>query len=86
MMETTSVTIQLPASLHTELQALAAAENTDLIDVIIRLMAIVRRERVPDPPRASTPAFQQILEQATDLGITDLAEQHDHYLYGVEKQ
>lgn len=27
-----------------------------------------------------------LLALATDLGVDDLAEQHDHYLYGVEKQ
>ena len=31
-------------------------------------------------------AFQRILGRATDLGVSDLAEQHDHYLYGTEKQ
>jgi predicted DNA-binding antitoxin AbrB/MazE fold protein len=27
-----------------------------------------------------------LLSMATDLGVNDLAEQHDHYLYGVDKQ
>lgn len=27
-----------------------------------------------------------LLDLATDLGVDDLAEQHDHYLYGVEKR
>jgi len=35
--------------------------------------------------RATTAAFQQMLAMATDLGVTDLAEQHDHYLYGVDR-
>jgi len=35
--------------------------------------------------RATTTAFQQMLAMATDLGVTDLAEQHDHYLYGVDR-
>ncbi len=30
--------------------------------------------------------LQRILTRATDLGIPDLAEQHDHYLYGTEKR
>lgn len=30
-------------------------------------------------------AFRRILERAADLGIIDLARQHDHYLYGTEK-
>lgn len=31
-------------------------------------------------------AFARILALATDLGVSDLAEQHDHYLYGLEKR
>ena len=30
--------------------------------------------------------LQRLLALATDLGVDDLAGQHDHYLYGVEKQ
>lgn len=30
-------------------------------------------------------SFLALAEMAQDLGVTDLAEQHDHYLYGVEK-
>ena len=30
--------------------------------------------------------FQKISARAKDLGISDLANQHDHYLYGTEKQ
>lgn len=30
--------------------------------------------------------LQDLVALATDLGVDDLAEQHDHYLYGVEKQ
>lgn len=41
-------------------------------------------------PQVATPAngtvLQQLLSLATDLGVNDLAEQHDHYLYGTEKQ
>lgn len=32
------------------------------------------------------PAFHYLAEIAEDLGIDDLAENHDHYLYGVEKR
>ncbi len=32
------------------------------------------------------PAFHYLAEIAEDLDIDDLAENHDHYLYGVEKQ
>ncbi len=30
--------------------------------------------------------FQKISARAKDLGISDLANQHDHYLYGTEKK
>mgnify|MGYP002863635323 CR=1 FL=1 len=29
--------------------------------------------------------FAALVEMAEDLGVADLAEQHDHYLYGTEK-
>lgn len=32
------------------------------------------------------PAFHYLAEIAEDLGIDDLAKNHDHYLYGVEKR
>jgi hypothetical protein len=85
--DTAYVTLRLPKHLYAELQSLAANEQESLADVIARLITIAREQ--PPPPEteqeASTPAFQHILEHATDLGVTDLAEQHDHYLYGVEK-
>ena len=34
------------------------------------------------PPRS----LKRISERAQDLGIEDLAEQHDHYLYGTPKR
>jgi len=30
--------------------------------------------------------LQRLLALSTSLGVSDLAEQHDHYLYGVEKR
>lgn len=30
-------------------------------------------------------AFSALADVAQDLGVDDLAEQHDHYLYGVDK-
>lgn len=38
----------------------------------------------PAPPPVS--AFERILARATALGVNDLAEHHDHYLYGTSKQ
>jgi hypothetical protein len=43
-----------------------------------------------DPDRTATgempEVFRRILERACDLGVGDLAEQHDHYLYGTPKR
>jgi len=30
--------------------------------------------------------LKRILTRAKDLGVSDLADQHDHYLYGTEKR
>lgn len=40
---------------------------------------------VKSSPSPSPPPVYQIHENAVDTGITDLAAQHDHYLYGVSK-
>jgi hypothetical protein len=81
-MEPGTVVVELPASLYSDLESLAADEKVELSEVIARLVAAVRQRRQAESP---TRAFRKILERATDLGITDLAEQHDHYLYGVDK-
>jgi len=48
---------------------------------------IVTVEREGEKPkRPPNRALKRILERATDLGLSDLAEQHDHYLYGTEKR
>ena len=83
-METDTVTIELPAQFYAQLQTLAADEQTDPVEVLVHLITVAIQQRIQ--PQSPTRAFQRIRERATDLGVTDLAEQHDHYLYGVEKQ
>jgi hypothetical protein len=83
-MEASMVTIELPAQLYTQLQMLATDEQTDPIEILTRLITLAIQQRAR--PQSPTRAFQRILDRATDLGVTDLAEQHDHYLYGVEKR
>ena len=82
-----TITLQVPVNLLTDLKSLAVNEKEDPVDIITRLIKTALKEQTPplSEPKAPTPAFQQILEQAMDLGVTDLAEQHDHYLYGVDK-
>lgn len=38
------------------------------------------------PKKIPNRALRRILERAMDLGIFDLARQHDHYLYGTDKR
>jgi hypothetical protein len=44
-MDTTVVTIQLPASLYAELQALATDERTDPVEIISRLVKMASQRR-----------------------------------------
>jgi hypothetical protein len=37
-------------------------------------------------PENEEDPWSELGEDALDLGITDLAEEHDHYLYGVPKR
>jgi len=79
-----TVTVKLPKDLYTRLDTLAKQERTDVVSLLTRLTASVTAPQAEAEP--STTAFQRILDRATNLGMSDLAEQHDHYLYGTEKQ
>ncbi|MEJ2736737.1 MAG: hypothetical protein P8189_24765 [Anaerolineae bacterium] len=82
-MASETVILQLPASLYADLETLATEEQAEPVEVIARLVETARQQRQVKSP---TLAFRRILERASDLGISDLAEQHDHYLYGLEKK
>ena len=64
--------IQVPASLYADLESLASDEQVEPVDLIARLVEAARQQRQAESP---TRAFRRILERATDLGVTDLAEQ-----------
>ncbi len=76
-----TITLQLPLDLYDKLKSLATEGSKEPKDVIEQLITTAYEQRF----QATTPAFQVILEHATDLGVTDLAEHHDHYLYGTDK-
>ena len=78
-----TVTLELPTQLYSQLQTLAEAEQTDIVELLRRLLVPLNGQK--RQTQTTTRAFQRILDRATDLGVTDLAEQHDHYLYGTEK-
>lgn len=79
-----TVTIKLPKDLYLRLDTLAKQERTGLVELLDRLATVAMVQQTELEP--STIAFQRILDRATNLGVRDLAEQHDHYLYGIEKQ
>jgi len=54
------------------------------VEILRRLAASSTASQTQVEP--TTTAFQRILSRATDLGVSDLSEQHDHYLYGTEKR
>ena len=83
-MTASTVTVKLPKELYSKLNAMAKQERIDVVELLNRLAASSLEESMAVPP--TTAAFQRILERATDLGVTDLSEQHDHYLYGTEKR
>jgi hypothetical protein len=65
-------------------QVLCPEEPVDLEPNAHYIVTIERKEEKPQVP--SNRAFRRILERATDLGISDLAKQYDHYLCGTEKR
>ena len=83
-METDTVTIELPASLVIRLQAMATKKRIDVVELLNRLLGAVAAVETDLEP--TTAAFRHILARSVDLGVSDLAEQHDHYVYGTEKR
>ena len=51
-----------------------------------RYRVTIDEEPIPAEAKPTTDAFARILAVAEDLGIEDLSEQHDHYLYGTPKR
>jgi ribosomal protein L17 len=68
--------------LYEKLKSLAKEQQKEPAAVVEQLITMAYQQQI----QASTPAFQNILENAVDLGVTGLAEQHDHYLHGVAKR
>jgi hypothetical protein len=88
-----TTTVELPISIYKDLELLAADEQSDPIHVLERLITAARRQHIQRREVAEEQselrtgnALQELLRLATDLGVDDLAEQHDHYLYGAEKR
>lgn len=83
-MATSSHTIQLSTQTYTRLLAAAKEQQTD-VEVLIKrwLGSLESAEKQADKPNET---FAYLASIAEDLGVDDLSENHDHYLYGVDKE
>lgn len=85
------VTLELPGELYDGLRSLGAEDQLDPVQVLTGLVKRAQLVQIegtpakPDPETAPNP-LKLIADLAQDLGVEDLAEQHDHYLYGTEKR
>lgn len=66
-------------------EALRPVEALDLVPNA-RYRVVVERAQPEGEPPLGPGMFDDIAALAMPFGITDLAEQHDHYLYGTPKQ
>jgi hypothetical protein len=78
-------TIQLPLWLYNDLQALAQEKQAESVEEVIAQLVEQAQENGTSSDETPTPIFQRILARATDMGIPDLSERHDHYLYGMDE-
>jgi hypothetical protein len=76
---------QLNAFLIAAIEVWLAQEQQtrNVEEVITQLLDLAQQN--DRPVETSTPVFQRILARATDMGISDLSQHHDYYLYGVVK-
>jgi hypothetical protein len=57
------------------------------VDLLPNQRYLIHIENKPEQkPKRKQKILQKLSALAVDMGIPDLAEQHDHYLYGIEKQ
>ena len=57
------------------------------VDLLPNQRCLIRIEVLSKPElKRKRKILQRLSARAIDLGISDLAAQHDHYLYGTEKR
>ena len=80
------IAIELPGDLYDRLEAAAEAEKVDPITLIEHLLQSVEKKKPEVEPAPAIAPLYRIHEHAVDMGIDDLAENLDHYLYGLDKK
>jgi len=57
------------------------------VDLLPNQRCLIRIEVMSmQRPKKTKKLLQELSERAKDFGISDLAAQHDHHLYGTEKR
>lgn len=82
-------TIQVPRQLYIRLWRFAEQEKTEPVALIERWLerALMQEDDdTADTATTSVAPIYRLHEYAEDLGVADLAQNVDHYLYGHEKQ
>ncbi len=64
----------------------AVLVDYDQYEALIAQLQELRRNQPAYAIAEEKGAFSALADMAQDLGVDDLAEQHDHYLYGVDKR
>lgn len=85
-MITRNKTLRLPEDLYNRLKAAANEKNIDPVQFIEKLLeADKNREQSLIAEDSEVAPLYHLHEHAIDMGITDLAQNLDHYLYGLDK-
>lgn len=88
-MSIANYTIELSEPTYKKLLTAAHEQRVEVEALIRRLLERETVEPKPQPePETdySNHPFADLLAIAEDLGVDDLAENHDHYIYGVPKR
>jgi hypothetical protein len=75
------VELSVKHQIYQTIDALPTEQLPELLHLLKQFIEAVKPEAAP--PVAP---IYQIHQQAIDTGLTDLAAQHDHYLYGTAKR
>jgi hypothetical protein len=59
---------------------------TEPVDLPANSECLTTIDQTSDTTEAQSHPLAGLIEFAMDMGIPDLAEQHDHYLYGTPKR
>ena len=78
-------TLKIPKSIYQRLKKLAQQRNVELVELIDQLITDKQHNPdLPEPEQSELAPIYQIHEHAVDMGIRDLAENVDKYLYDTE--